>query len=232
MRREESRDRRCPGLRSVIHRAGLLFCAALGCAAVTGSVCAFERAEMEVMEEELVTEVQTEGPNDALIGDATHIVVDALSSVGSSDENTLTAFLLPDEARQMLNSLDEETMREYALIIDRILRNPDFQSLMQHQEVQDLISLLIQNGLKTAQEEPELTTQVLETLGLDSRVIALFYEVLKVYENNSETAQKVQDFMQTEEGRTLLNTILTTFTPETIETLLRSYNELTPMPEN
>jgi hypothetical protein len=187
---------------------------------------------MEVMEEELAAEVQTEGPNDALIGDATHIVVDALSSVGSSDENTLTAFLLPDEARQMLNSLDEETIREYALIIDRILRNPDFQSLMQHQEVQDLISLLIQNGLKTAQEEPELTTQVLETLGLDSRVIALFYEVLKVYENNSETAQKVQDFMQTEEGRTLLNTILATFTPETIETLLQSYNELTPMPEN
>ena len=184
-----------------------------------GMVFALEQAEADAAAEGLQDEPLTEAAEDAFLGEVTHGVIDALSTKDADSANPL--LLLPEDVRQTLNSLDAEEITSYVIMIDRILKNPDFQSMMQYDEVRDLIVTLVHNGLNMAQEEPEMTTKILTTLGVDKRIIAIFFVILQERAGNPEAAEMLSEFMKSEEGAQMINQVLQILDTETVEKLMK-----------
>ena len=203
--------------------AGILSCTILlgTSAGDCGMVFAMEQAEANVAMEASTEEPLTEAYEDALLGEATHGIVDALSTKDADESDPM--LLLPEDVRQTLNSLDPDEVTSYVIMIDRILKNPDFQSMLQYDEVRDLIVTLIHNGLNMAQEDPVMTYKILTTLGVDKRMIAIFFMILQERAGNPEATEFLSEFMRSENGAKLINRILESFDDETILKLLDEF---------
>ena len=202
--------------------AGTLALALTACAIPAGTrvVYALEQAEADAAMESII-ESETEAPEDAIITAVTHHAVDTLQT----DETEMSPMvLLPEDMQQTLNSLDPDEIAEYAIMIERILKNPDFQSMMQYDEVRDLLVILIRNSLDMAAEEPELTSKVLETMGVNRNLILFFYAVLEA-SSNSEVPGEIQQFLLSDEGHELMGLISKTLDPETMKDLMNVYQE-------
>lgn len=168
----------------------------------------------------------TEAPEDAIIDAATHVAVGALTEDQVQDLSILS--LLPEEEREALESLNAEQLSEYAVVIERIVTNPDFQSLMKYEEVQDLVVTLTNDALNLAAEEPEMTDQILETLGVNRNVILVFFELMEVLNENQETTAAIRQFLLSEEGRNLIGTVLDNLDQETIDRMTETFKSQLP----
>ena len=202
--------------------AGALALALIACAVPAGSrvTYALEQAEADAAMESVI-ESETEAPEDAIITAVTHHAVDALHT---DETESSPMLLLPEDVRQTLNSLDPEEITEYAIMIERILKNPDFQSMMQYDEVRDLLVTLVHNALDMATEEPEMTSKVLETLGVNRNLIIFFYAILEA-RANSELPDEIQQFLMSDKGHELMDLISKSIDPETLKQLMDVYQE-------
>ena len=202
--------------------AGALGFMLIACAlpAGTRTVYALEEAEADAAKGSII-ETETEAPEDAIISAAAQSAVNVLST---GADGSIPMELLPEDIQQTLQSLDAEEITEYAIMIERILKNPDFQSMMQYDEVRDLLVILIRNSLDMAAEEPELTSKVLETMGVNRNLILFFYMILEA-SSNSEVPGEIQQFLLSDEGHELMGLISKTLDPETMKDLMNVYQE-------
>ena len=173
-----------------------------------------------------IEEELTEAPEDALIDAATQIAIGALS--GDKVQNSSLMSLLPEEAKETLNSLDAEEISEYAVIIERIVTNPDFQALMKYDEVKDLVVTLTNNALNMAEEEPEMTNKILETMGVNRNVILVFFELLDARSQNQETTAAIRQFLLSENGSRFIDTVLDNLSQETVDKLMETFKSQLP----
>ena len=93
----------------------------------TRTVYALEEAEADAAKGSII-ETETEAPEDAIISAAAQSAVNVLST---GADGSIPMELLPEDIQQTLQSLDAEEITEYAIMIERILKNPDFQSMHQ-----------------------------------------------------------------------------------------------------
>ena len=208
-------------IRGIAVLVGALSCALmiLSAAGRFSLVHALEQVEVDAKIDP--EDIQTEAAEDALIDSAVSTVVDALSTDETEGMNPVQ--LLPEDVRETLNSLDAEEIKSYAIMIDRILKNPDFQELMAYDEVRDLLVTLVHNGLNIAHDDPLMTTKILTTLGVDKRLIVVFFALLEELEGNQEATEALSEFVRSQEGAQLVNRILETLDDETIEKLLEEF---------
>lgn len=130
--------------------------------------------------------------------------------------------LVPEEVMEEINSMSAEDIKEYVIMIEKVVTNPDFQSLMRYDEVQDLVTTLVYNALKFAKDDPELTNKILETAGVDQRAIAVFFVLLNSSENNQNVAEGLKQFLLSEEGHEMVDEIIEQFDPDQIAQMMES----------
>ena len=186
----------------------------------TRTVYALEEAEADAAKGSII-ETETEAPEDAIISAAAQSAVNVLST---GADGSIPMELLPEDIQQTLQSLDAEEITEYAIMIERILKNPDFQSMMQYDEVRDLLVTLVHNALDMASEDPILTGKVLETMGVNRNMIIFFYAILEA-RSNSEVPEEIENFLLSDKGHELTKLISQTLDPATLDQLLSIYGD-------
>ena len=148
-----------------------------------------------------------------------------------SEAGDILGLVLPDEMMGELEAMPAEEIAEYIELIQAVLLNPEFQSLFEYEEVRDLAVTLVGNALRFASREPETTNKILETMGVDRRVIILFFALLKGMEENKEVPEKVVEFLTSKEGAALVDMMLTNIDQETIEKAVESLDDITAKDE-
>lgn len=132
---------------------------------------------------------------------------------------------LSDDMKNELNSMSREDLLGYIKMIEAVIMNPDFNSLMQYQEVRDLIVTLAGNALDFAEEDPDLTEQILETMGVDRRAVLVFYTLLDARKNNPENVEQIKDFLTNEKSKEIFENVMGMLDEETVAQLADDFNE-------
>ncbi len=139
---------------------------------------------------------------------------------------------LPDEVRDEVMSMSNEELETYAIQIMSIINNPDFQALFEYEDVRDLTVMLMHNALEFAKEDPELTDEILETMGVDRKAILLFFALLDAQENHGDKTDKLLNFIASDTGEELMSSIYESLDDEQTQMLLQSFSKLMESAEN
>ena len=186
----------------------------------TVSVNDQEATEAKETHEQPETEVAFEGAGDIGFEDAVDYGDgDTGLSISFNDLN------LSDDMKNELNSMSREDLLGYIKMIEAVIMNPDFNSLMQYQEVRDLIVTLAGNALDFAEEDPDLTEQILETMGVDRRAVLVFYTLLDARKNNPENVEQIKDFLTNEKSKEIFENVMGMRDEETVAQLADDFNE-------
>lgn len=129
---------------------------------------------------------------------------------------------LPENIRKELESLDYKEVSDAVMLIEKILLSDDFQSLFSYDEVRDLTITLIHNSLDFAYQEPELTNRILETLGINRRVILVLYGLLESREQNKYITEGIRLFLESDQGNDLIDLLMKYFNEEDLSLLLKN----------
>ena len=129
---------------------------------------------------------------------------------------------LPENIRKELESLDYKEVSDAVMLIEKILLSDDFQSLFSYDEVRDLTITLIHNSLDFAYQEPELTNRILETLGINRRVILVLYGLLESREQNKYITEGIRLFLESDKGNDLIDLLMKYFNEEDLSLLLKN----------
>lgn len=171
-----------------------------------------------IVDDTMQAGVDTEQTEDAA-GTGSEVQAEAISRLADA----LPDNLMPPEMKEELASLDMNEIMEYSVMIQKVLTNPDFQSLLQYDEVQRLLSTLMDNALNFAKNDPALTKKILETLGVDEKLVLVFYGVLEAIRSGAVT-EDIDRLLQSEEGQALVEIIVQNVKPEQIEMLVDTLN--------
>ncbi len=176
---------------------------------------------------QIQTETETESDSD---GKQMQPVVVQTESGSDEMEADLVANLknlqisvdLPENIRKELESLDYKEVSDAVMLIEKILLSDDFQSLFSYDEVRDLTITLIHNSLDFAYQEPELTNRILETLGINRRVILVLYGLLESREQNKYITEGIRLFLESDQGNDLIDLLMKYFNEEDLSLLLKN----------
>ncbi len=121
-----------------------------------------------------------------------------------------------EKIKEMLNSLYTDKMREEVLSmsltditraaekIKNIISNPDFKSLFGYADVRELTAMLIHNALNFASDEPDLTKEILDTMGIDRKVVLIFFAMLDACKNHTHLTGDIWKYINSEDGKILI----------------------------
>ncbi len=146
----------------------------------------------------------TETESEISLGDTVSGLYEVLLAVSESEAGKL----LPEDLVEELQSLDPEELAEYVDLAVNVYKSPDFQELMAYDEVRDLAVTLIQNGLNLASDEPKLADMVLQTLGVDRRIIGVFFYLLEAGKERPEIVEEVGKLVHSEEAKQLMSLLI------------------------
>ena len=146
----------------------------------------------------------TETESEISLGDTFSGLYEVLLAVSESEAGKL----LPEDLVEELQSLDPEELAEYVDLAVNVYKSPDFQELMAYDEVRDLAVTLIQNGLDLASDEPKLADMVLQTLGVDRRIIGVFFYLLEAGKERPEIVEEVGKLVHSEEAKQLMSLLI------------------------
>ena len=185
------------------------------------------------MAQEAVTEALTETVSEAAADDSGEAIVNLMSGSADIDQDQIfddmLALLQKIPADKLSALLAEhipgasaEEIQEYIEMIQALLENEDFRSLMSYDEVWDLAIYAGENLAEMAVEEPELTRKVLETLEVNEMVIRITMGLidhkeqiaqalneLDIQWQSGEAAELLEDLAGNQELRTGLEELLT-----------------------
>ena len=116
--------------------------------------------------------------------------------------------MLPEDMRQLVESMTIEEMAEYLEIASKVFHNPDFQSLIQYEEVRDFIVTLLHDGLVFAAEDPIVTDKILVTMGADRRVISVLFYLLEKRNENPEILDRLREIVTSKEANELIDLLI------------------------
>ena len=114
-----------------------------------------------------------------------------------ADVDALIEQLLPE-------GMTREEAEEDLRIITEVLVSEEFQELLQHVEVQELLKEVVSRTVTLAEEDPELVKQILETLGIKPGVIELLSLAI---DNMDDIELMAEEFLNSEDGRQLVSTL-------------------------
>ena len=146
----------------------------------------------------------TETESEISLGDTVSGLYEVLLAVSESEAGKL----LPEDLVEEFLSLDPEELAEYVDLAVNVYKSPDFQELMAYDEVRDLAVTLIQNGLNLASDEPKLADMVLQTLGVDRRIIGVFFYLLEAGKEHPEIVEEVGKLVHSEEAKQLMSLLI------------------------
>lgn len=144
-------------------------------------------------------------------------------AIGMEDYGDLLDEVYTDSMREEVNKMSLEEIIEYTTLIESVVTNPDFQSLLKYEDVRDLVIMLVHNGLDFSEEEPDLTTQILEIMGIDRNVVLVFFALLEARTENKDDIDTIMDYLKTDEGKELIGEITDTFSDEKNQELLKDF---------
>ncbi len=124
-----------------------------------------------------------------------------------SDSSPVLDTVLTDEMREEVMSMSFEELEMYAKQIAAVISNPDFQALFEYEDVRELIVMIIKNSLNFAQEDPDLTSEILETMGVDRGAVIVFFALLDAQQNQDGVTENVLNFVSSEQGAELMSII-------------------------
>lgn len=176
------------------------------------------------MAQEAVTEALTETVSEGAAADSgeadidqDQIFDDMLALLQKIPADKLSALLA-----EHIPGASAEEMQEYIEMIQALLENEDFRSLMSYDEVWDLAIFAGENLAEMAVEEPELTRKVLETLEVNEAAIQITMGLidhkeqiaqalneLDIQWQSGEAAELLEDLAGNQELRTGLEELLT-----------------------
>ena len=133
--------------------------------------------------------------------DMTEETDDGYGVVSLMDTWAIEGILNDSSLYDKIMSLDTEVIKEDIIMLDKIWNSESFQSLIQYEEVRELIAELIKKGSEFAFENPELVRKILVTLEIDESVA---YVVMALLEANGKDAEDLlRELSGTEEGENL-----------------------------
>ena len=219
------------GMRKAALLAGVLLCFVLVLAAFLRdrSMVAFGSEESD---EFAWTEAIAGGGTDsaqtkAAVGNETETETEGEDMV--SDLQGIAGMVLTDDMLKELNGMSAEETEEYIEMLQKVLLNPDFQSLFEYEEVRDLAVTLVKNALQFSSDDPETTNKILETMGVDRRLIILFFAVLQGWQENKDVSNKALEFLATEQGRMLAKMMLESIDQQTIANAVGNLDNPIPL---
>lgn len=158
------------------------------------------------MAQEAVTEALTETVSEAAAADSgeadidqDQIFDDMLALLQKIPADKLSALLA-----EHIPGASAEEMQEYIEMIQALLENEDFRSLMSYDEVWDLAIYAGENLAEMAVEEPELTRKVLETLEVNEMVIRITMGLIDHKEQIAQALNELDIQWQSGEAAELL----------------------------
>ena len=158
------------------------------------------------MAQEAVTEAMAETVSEAAAADSgeadidqDQIFDDMLALLQKIPADKLSALLA-----EHIPGASAEEMQEYIEMIQALLENEDFRSLMSYDEVWDLAIYAGENLAGMAVEEPELTRKVLETLEVDEAAIQITMGLIDHKEQIAQALNELDIQWQSGEAAELL----------------------------
>ena len=130
-----------------------------------------------------------------------------LETIAGLGKDTVES-MLPEDMRQLVESMTIEEMAEYLEIASKVFHNPDFQSLIQYEEVRDFIVTLLHDGLIFAAEDPIVTDKILVTMGADRRVISVLFYLLEKRNENPEILDRLREVATSKEANELIDLLI------------------------
>ena len=121
------------------------------------------------------------------------------------------------EMEDAIASMSVEEIRESLDAVTGLLSSPEVRELLEYEEVRDLAETVLKRMLDLAVNEPELTSKVLETLGVSKEGVYLY---LKLSQTGGEAAEVVSRITESEEGRQVLDKAQELASDEKVRSLL------------
>ena len=219
------------GMRKAALLAGVLLCFVMMLAAVLRDrgMVAFgsEESEGSARTEAIAGGGTDSAQTKAAVGNETETETEGEDIV--SDLQGIAGMVLTDDMLKELNGMSAEETEEYIEMLQKVLLNPDFQSLFEYEEVRDLAVTLVKNALQFSSDDPETTNKILETMGVDRRLIILFFAVLQGWQENKDVSNKALEFLATEQGRMLAKMMLESIDQQTIANAVGNLDNHIPL---
>lgn len=100
--------------------------------------------------------------------------------------------------------MTREEAAEYLAIAAEVVTSEEFQELLSHVEVQELLKEVIRDASVLVKEEPEMVKEILRTLGIKEGVIDIF---VLAYDHMDVLVLLAKDYLETEEGEQLISAL-------------------------
>ena len=121
---------------------------------------------------------------------------DVLASDGETMDSLIEK-VLPE-------GMSKEQAVEYLRLTAEVVTSEEFQALLAHVEVQELLKEVIKRGVVFVEEEPELVKEILRTLGIKEGVI----DILALGIDNMDVLiYMAGEYLESEEGKQLIDVL-------------------------
>ena len=118
----------------------------------------------------------------------------------ASDQETIDAMI----EKVLPEGMTKEQAAEYLRLTAQVVTSQEFQDLLAHVEVQDLLKEVIKRAAALTKEDPEMVKEILRTLGIKEGVI----EVLALaYDHMDVLTAIAEEYLESEEGQQLLGVL-------------------------
>ena len=149
------------------------------------------------------------------LSEATEDMSETAAESGTGDFELFTK-----EMEDTIASMSIEEIRENVETVTNLLSSPEVQDLFQYEEVRDLAETVLERGLELAVNEPEMTSKILETLGVSKEGVYLY---LMLTQKGGEAADLVSQFSESEEGKQILDKVQELASDEQVNSLVNQW---------
>ena len=149
------------------------------------------------------------------LSEAAEDMSEAAGEGGSAD-----VVFFSKEMEDAIASMSVEEIQEKVEAVTELLSSPEVRELLEYEEVRDLAETVLKRVLDLAVNEPELTSKVLETLGVSKEGVYLY---LKLSQTGGEAAEVVSRITESEEGRQVLDKAQELASDEKVRSLLGNW---------
>ncbi len=146
-----------------------------------------------------------------------------LSNGDRADIEELVRDYYTETIQKEINKIPLKEIKKYAGQIKKLITNPDFQVIFSYEDVRELAVTLVHNALDFSTSDPNLAEKILETLGVDQKVILLFFTLLYANLEKNNIADSIRTFLDTEEGKELMSELNEIFNDSQVQIMIKDF---------
>ncbi len=197
--------------------AGILPLAAMGGEKDTKSALSDKEASAETVMSEKEASAGT------ALSDKEAETESVMSDSDRADIEELVRDYYTETIQKEINKIPLKEIEKYAGQIKKLITNPDFQAIFSYEDVRELAVTLIHNALDFSSSDPNLAEKILETLGVDQKVILLFFTLLYANLEKNNIADSIRTFLDTEEGKELMSELNEMFNDSQVQIMIKDF---------